>query len=171
MKQFKLTISEHEIKQRVVALARQLEASSFGTVTVVAVTKGSLMFAVDLVRQMHPGPKVRLELLPASSFVGNKRARRPKLVRELLPKEAITGQQVVVLEDIVESGATLAAVLRTIKRYRPRSVKVVTLLARDGAPLPIGSEVGFWIRPGVFVKGYGLDNDQYERNLPFITEV
>ena len=122
----------------------------------------------DLARSMKT-PIKSIEFLKVSSY-GSARVTsgRPR-VSVGLPAGIIAGQHVVVVEDIVDTGITTAAILRYLKRHRPASVRVCVLLDKPaGRRVPVDiSYTGFTI-PDRFVVGYGLDWDQGYRNLPDI---
>lgn len=135
------------------------------TVTVVGVLKGSFLFMADLVRHV-PGP-VECEFLGVSSYVGTRSSGAVQITQDL--RIDVAGRDVVLVEDIVDTGLTLDYLLRTLSARQPASLRVVSLLdkpSRRKVEVPVDL-VGFEI-PDLFVVGYGLDLDQKFRNLPYI---
>ena len=135
------------------------------TITVVGVLKGSFLFMADLVRQVD-GP-VECEFLGVSSYVGTRSSGAVQITQDL--RIDLAGRDVVLVEDIVDTGLTLDYLLRALAARNPASLRVVSLLdkpSRRQVPVPVDL-VGFEI-PDLFVVGYGLDLDQRFRNLPYI---
>jgi hypoxanthine phosphoribosyltransferase len=163
-----ILIPSDRIAVRVRELGRTLADTYAGReVVVLAVMKGCVLFLADLVRAW--GGAMDLEFVTARSYEGT----RPGRVRVTLPEglgEKIAGRPVLVLDDIFDTGRTLAAVCRKVERLRPAEVKALVLLkkrraAARGARLP--DWVGFEIEDR-FVVGYGLDHRGRFRNLPFV---
>ena len=157
------------IARRVEALGRELAEAYAGRVPVlVAVMKGGALFLADLVRAW-PGP-MDLEFITAASYEGTE----PGAVRLTLPAdlaERVAGRDVLVVDDIFDTGATLAAVADALRRAGAREVRSVVLL-RKRLPGPARPRhepdwVGFEVEDR-FVVGYGLDYRGRFRNLPYI---
>jgi hypoxanthine phosphoribosyltransferase len=134
--------------------------------TVVGVLTGSIMVVADLIRRLE-GP-VQVSMVSASSYRGT--ATRPgelELRLDLLPD--LNGQDVLLVDDIFDTGHTLAALLEELSRRGAASVRSLVLLAKKGrAEVPIRPDfVGFDI-PDEFVVGYGLDFDGAWRHLPYL---
>ena len=133
------------------------------------VFKGALFFLADLARELHI--PVEIEYMSVASY--GKATRSSGVVRILADLDRdIAGANVLLVEDIVDTGLTLEYLLRILETRRPRSLKVCSLLdkpARRIVNVPV-DYVGFTI-PDKFVVGYGLDYDQKYRNLPYIAEL
>ena len=133
--------------------------------TLVGVLKGSVFFLTDLAR--HITTDVRLDFMMLSSYSG---AHSTGVVRIMLDlKESIEDSDVLIVEDIVDSGLTMNYLLPNLKTRRPRTLEICTLLdkpSRRKAQVPI-KYAGFTI-PDKFVVGYGLDYNGIYRNLPYI---
>ncbi|MEH7308846.1 hypoxanthine phosphoribosyltransferase [Neobacillus drentensis] len=163
-------ISETKIKDRVKKLAEQIE-SDFNNeaIVLIVVLKGSFIFAADLIREMKGD--IKIDFISVSSY-GDETATTGK-VRLLKDLDAnITGQNVLVVEDIIDSGLTLHFLRGHLKSHNPKQIKICTLLdkpERRRVDLPV-DYVGFVI-PDEFIVGYGIDYAQKYRNLPYISTV
>ena len=164
----KVYISEADIKARVRELAEKIN-DEFGNqeVTVICTLKGSIVFFADLIR--HLRMPVVCEFLGMSSY-GNHTASTGEVKVTLDLNEPLVGKNVVVVEDIVDSGLTLSYVIDYLKVRKPASIKTAALLFKPEAlkahQLQI-DYIGFQI-PNQFVVGYGLDYAEKFRGLPYI---
>lgn len=160
-------ISQSDLQARIRELGRQLSEEYAGeTVTVVGVLKGSFLFMADLVRQLDI--PVQCEFLGVSSY-GNDTVSsgEVKLTSDLT--RPIHGQHVLVVEDIIDTGLTLAYILRTLAARAPASLKVCCLLdKRERRQIEIEADYVGFVIPNVFVVGYGLDYQGLLRNLPYV---
>jgi hypoxanthine phosphoribosyltransferase len=162
-----ILIPAERIQQRVAELGRQIAADYRGRpLTVVGVLTGCLIFLADLVRQMDL--PLRLALVQASSYRGA--ATRPGELRispELLPD--VRGRDILLLDDILDTGQTLASLKNYLLQSGAASVRTVVLLRKLGRQqVPLEPEYYAFDIPDVFVVGYGLDyNDQF-RHLPHV---
>ncbi len=160
-------ISQEDLKRRVAELAEEIATDLAGQeLLVVGVLKGAIMFIVDLVRLLPL--RVELDFMAIASYGAS--SQTTGVVRILKDLETdISGRRVLVVEDIVDSGLTLAYILEILRSRSPEDVKVCALLdkrSRRVVDVPI-DYVGFVI-PDKFVVGYGLDYMQLYRNLPFV---
>ncbi|MBX7105846.1 MAG: hypoxanthine phosphoribosyltransferase [Gemmataceae bacterium] len=160
-------ISAEQIQKRVDELARKIMADyDHQPVTIVGVLTGSLLFLADLMRRLEL--PLRIALIQASSYRGTSTTAGELHVQmDLLPD--LSGRHVLVLDDILDTGQTLAHLKVELEAMKPASLKFGVLLRKIGRqelhlePDYIGFEI-----PDKFVIGYGLDyNDEY-RNLPYI---
>ena len=135
------------------------------TLTMVGVLKGSFLFLADLVRHVE-GP-VECEFLGVSSYVGTRSSGAVQITQDL--RIDLAGRDVVLVEDIVDTGLTLDYLVRALSARNPASLRVVSLLDKPSRrQVPVSVDlVGFEI-PDLFVVGYGLDLDQKFRNLPYL---
>ena len=164
-------ISAKAIAARVEALAKEIEAAFAGTdkLVVVGLLRGSFVFIADLVRELDL--PVEVDFLEASSYGdGMESSREVRILKDL--RGEIAGRDVLVVEDIVDTGFTLSHVLHLLRAREPRRLETIALLDK-----PSRREVevtatwtGFRI-PDEFVVGYGIDFAQRNRNLPFIGKV
>lgn len=164
-------ISAKEIAARVEALAREITARFKGTdkLIVVGLLRGSFVFIADLVRELDL--PVEVDFLEASSYGdGMESSREVRILKDL--RGEIGGRDVLVVEDIVDTGFTLRHVTNLLKSRGPKRLETIALLDK-----PTRREVdvkatwtGFEI-PDEFVVGYGIDYAQRNRNLPYIGKV
>lgn len=167
MEKIKVLISKEQIENRVKELAKQIRKDyKEKSITAICLLKGSLFFTADLTREI--GRKIYLEFMQLSSYEGENTTGTIKLKKDIDFSE-IKGKDVLIIEDIVDTGITLNYTLEHIKKAGANSVKVCTLLnkpSRRKIKVPI-DYVGFEIE-NKFVLGYGMDYDQLYRNLPYI---
>jgi hypoxanthine phosphoribosyltransferase len=163
-----ILLTEQQIADKVAELGRRIGAD-YGDqrLTLVSVLKGSLPFMADLMRAI-PSP-VRIDLMEVSSYGGTS-TESSGLVRILKDLSAtIAGEDVLIVEDIIDTGLTLNYLVRYLRGKNPASLRICTLLdkpARRLVDIPV-DYVGFTI-PDQFVVGYGLDYSEYYRNLRFV---
>lgn len=168
-KNFREFIGEQEIRDRVKVLAEEINHDLEGMdVIFLGILNGSIMFAADLYR--HITLPSQLSFLKIASYSGVSSTGR---LRDLIGlDENITGKTVVVIEDIVDTGNTLAGIIDDLSGRGAGMIKVATLLLKpevfSGKLKP--HYVGFEI-PNNFVVGYGLDYDGFGRNLPSIYRI
>ena len=160
--------SEQQIRERVRVLGRQI-TEDYGDrpLVLVIVLRGSVFFATDLSRQIKL--TLSLDFLSISSY-GEGSEGVVRITKDL--DENIAGKDVLLVEDIIDTGFTLKYLLRNLGGRNPRSIEVCTLLdrrARRIIDLDL-KYIGFEI-PDKFVVGYGLDYKQQYRNLPYIAVV
>src|SRR5512134_2553426 len=163
-----ILLTEEQIQTRVAELGRQISADMAGRqLTLVSVLKGSLPFMADLMRAISV--PLRIDLMEVSSY-GGTTTESSGLVRILKDlSSSIEGEDVLIVEDIIDTGLTLNYLIRYLRGKNPASLRICTLLdkpARRLVDIPVDYR-GFTI-PDQFVVGYGLDFGEYYRNLPFI---
>ncbi|MGC8639128.1 MAG: hypoxanthine phosphoribosyltransferase [Isosphaeraceae bacterium] len=160
-------ISESEIQQRVQELGRWIETDYRGRpLTIVAVLTGSLIMLADLVRRI--GIPHRIALVQASSYRGATTTATTLVINESFAPD-VAGRDVLLLDDILDTGSTLTALVRHLSDRGARSVRTAVLLRKIGRQeVPIEPDYCGFTIPNVFVVGYGLDfNDDY-RHLPYV---
>jgi hypoxanthine phosphoribosyltransferase len=162
-----ILLSDAQIQARVVELGAELSRDYDGRDPVlVSVLKGSIIFLADLVRAMEISLSV--DLMEVSSYgASTESTGQVRILKDL--SRPIEGREVVVVEDIIDTGLTLNYLLRYLREKGPASLRICCLLdkpARRLAPIEIAYR-GFTI-PDRFVIGYGLDYDEHYRNLPYI---
>lgn len=134
------------------------------SLTLLPLLTGSVIFLADLIRQLPL--MMRIRLLSVSSYPGKATTSQGVTIRDELSDD-LTGQHVLIVDDILDSGRTITAVRERVEQRRPASVRVCVLLRKNvpAAQAVHADYVGFDI-PDEFVVGYGLDFDGYYRNLP-----
>ncbi|MBP1720284.1 MAG: hpt [Deltaproteobacteria bacterium] len=161
MKRF---LSEEQIQARVTALARRINRDYAGReVILIGVLKGAFVFLADLSRRMKI--PVKIDFVRAASYgTGTCSSGKVKLTKE--PELSLKGKEVVIVEDIIDTGVTLKFLHRCLQARRPRSLTVATLLDKPSRRKVAfqADYVGFTI-PDHFVVGYGLDCAEEHRNL------
>jgi hypoxanthine phosphoribosyltransferase len=160
-------ITEEEIRARVADLGRRISEDYEGReLTLVSVLKGSLPFMADLMRAITI--PVAIDLMEVSSYgTATESSGLVRILKDL--SSSIDGRDVLIVEDIIDTGLTLNYLVRYLRGKNPRSLRICTLVdkpARRLVDIPIDYR-GFEI-PDQFVIGYGLDYGEYYRNLPFI---
>ncbi len=163
-----ILITEEQIRAKVGDLGARVSADYASTsVTLVSVLKGSLPFMADLMRAIKI--PVTIDLMEVSSY-GGASTETSGLVRILKDlSSSIAGKDVLIVEDIIDTGLTLNYLLRYLRGKNPRSLRICALLDKPARRL-VEIEIdylGFTI-PDEFVVGYGLDFGEFYRNLPFI---
>ena len=160
-------VSQEQMRSRIRELGRQISADYAGKdLVLVGVLKGAYAFYADLARAIRI--PIRVDFIVVTSY--GKRANtsgKVKLVTELT--EQIKGRDVLLVEDIVDSGLTVQYLMKSLMKKKPRSLRVCTLLSKPDRRLVDVQVhyVGFKI-PNQYVIGYGLDYQQQYRNLPYL---
>ncbi len=170
----RVLITQHAIAHRVRELAAEITAAHAGSdaddghaeVTIIPILTGAMIFAADLMR--HLPMRMKIGLMTVSSYPGKSTLTQGSRVLGE-STGALRGRHVLLVDDILDSGGTVRLVRDMLLRQHPASLKVCVLLrkATDGARRTPVDYVGFDI-PNEFVVGYGLDYDDYYRNLPDI---
>jgi hypoxanthine phosphoribosyltransferase len=160
-------ISERRIKTAVKRLAKEIDRNYRGRIPVfIGILNGSFIFLADLVREVKVDCEI--DFLKLSSYGDAKiSSGNVRLLKDLNCQ--VEGRDIIIVEDIVDTGLSIEYIRHLIEPQNPRSLKVVTLLFKTDSVKP-GTQVdyiGFRI-PSDFVIGYGLDNAQRERNLKAI---
>lgn len=160
-------IGEEQIDQRIREIAAQIsEEYAKKEIRLICILKGSVFYTCELAKRLTI--PVTLDFMSVSSYgCGTKSSGEVKIKKDL--DESIEGLDVIVVEDIIDSGNTLARLLPILKERKPASIKVTTLLdkpSRRETQVDV-DYVGFEIEDK-FVVGYGLDYDQSYRDLPYI---
>ena len=165
-------IAQEDLERRVSELAARIEAdyADVDELVLVGVLKGSFVFLADLARRLRI--RHRVEFIAVSSY-GDRESEESGSVRMLMDvRHPLGGQHVLVVEDIVDTGHTVAYLHRLLGARRPASLKTCTLLHkpdRTEAEVPL-DYVGFTI-PDVWVVGYGLDYAERHRTLPYVASL
>jgi hypoxanthine phosphoribosyltransferase len=160
-----ILLSADQIQKRVADLAREIRRDFPDELHLVAVLKGAFMFLSDLVRHVE-GP-VSLDFMAVSSYAGTTTSGEVRLQKDLDTK--LEGRNVIIVEDIVDTGLTLTYLQGILRARNPKSLRTACLLnkpSRRKVDVPV-EYIGFSIADS-FVVGYGLDYMEHHRNLPYI---
>jgi hypoxanthine phosphoribosyltransferase len=164
-------ISKEDLQNRIAELGKQISQDYHDKkILMICILRGGVMFLSDLIR--HISIPVAIEFMAVSSYGSGARVSHGEVRITLDLNTTITGKEVIIVEDIIDSGHTLASVIELLQTRNPASLCVCTLLdksERREVSVPI-RYCGFQIE-NKFVFGYGLDMDEYYRNLPFIGTV
>lgn len=166
----RILVSEEELAEINKRLGAQITKDFAGkNLLIVGILKGSALFMADLIRQIHLPCK--LDFLAVSSYGGDTRSSGiVKIVKDI--DIELEGYDILLVEDILDSGRTLSYVCEMLQTRRPNSIHIVTLLDKPERRVVdlkadyVGCDV-----PDEFVVGYGLDYDQKYRNLPYIGQL
>ena len=160
-------ISESEVENRIAEIAETLSKEYAGkTIHLIGVLKGSVFFMCELAKKITI--PVTLDFMSVSSYGdGTVSSGIVKMIKDL--DESIEGRDVILIEDIMDSGRTLSYLVKILKERKPASFKVVTLLDKpERRVVDIEPDLTGFKIPDRFVVGYGLDCAQKYRNLPYI---
>jgi len=164
-------ITEEELKNRTKELAAQISEDYKGKeLLMVSILKGAVVFLTDLMREVKD-VDVRIDFMVVSSYGdGTESSGRIKILKDL--SVDIAGKDVLIVEDILDSGNTLSKIVEILNGRGVNSLKIVSLLdkpARHVNVVPV-EYTGFVI-PDKFVVGYGLDYQEKHRNLPYVGQI
>ncbi len=156
------------LQARIKELGAQISQDFAGSpILLICILRGGVMFLTDLIRSIST--PVAIDFMAVSSYGAGRRESSGEVRITLDLNTSLTGRHVILVEDIIDSGRTLYSVMELLHTRKPKSICVCTLLdksERREVDVPL-RYVGFSI-PNKFVFGYGLDLDEYYRNLPFI---
>lgn len=165
----RVVITEQEIQQKIKEVGQKISKEYDGKpLLLVSVLKGAFVFMADFCRALTI--PVQVDFMSASSYgAGTVSSGTVRIDFDL--KHDISNYHVIIVEDIVDTGRTLKEIVRILQNRHPLSLKVISLLDKPSRRVVdfTADEVLFTI-PDFFVIGYGLDCDEYYRNLPFIAE-
>lgn len=160
-------LTDKQIAKRVKAVAKQLDKLYEGrTPVVVCILKGSVVFFSDLIRNMKT--PLTIDFMAVSSYGnGTKSTGELKIKKDLVTD--IAGRDVLIVEDIIDSGNTLYNLKKMLNTRAPSSVNIVTLLDKpERREVPMEPEYTCFVIEDEFVVGYGLDYAEEYRNLPYV---
>ncbi|MGA2043854.1 MAG: hypoxanthine phosphoribosyltransferase [Roseiarcus sp.] len=171
-RQVRVLYDEAAIARRIEGLATEIAAADPKDLLVVAVLKGSFMFAADLIRALHRvGLEPHVEFIHLSSYLeGTVSSGVVRILRDI--ESSVRDRDVLLVDDILESGRTLAFAKDLVTARGARRVMVCTMLEKPGKrAVQIEADFVGFISPDVFVVGYGMDVAHSYRELPFIGRV
>lgn len=165
--QIGVMISSSEVESRIAEMAEAIDRAYEGkTIHLIGILKGSVFFMCELAKRMKS--PVTMDFMSVSSYGdGTQSSGIVKLNKDL--DESIEGKDVIVVEDILDSGRTLSYLVKLLGERKPASLNVITLLDKpDRRVIPVELYMTGFEIPDRFVVGYGLDCAQKYRNLPYV---
>ncbi len=161
--------SEEEIQTRIGEMAKQIEKDyADKRPMVISVLTGAILFTVDLLEKADI--YTTLDFIDVSSYFGAAESSgRVELVRDL--KSDVKGKDILICEDIIDSGRTLQYLVDLLKKRGAKSIKVATMLDKPAGrdkDVTVEADYAGFLVPNEFLVGYGLDYDGYYRNLPYV---
>ncbi len=170
MAKLKVLYTERQIQDRLQELAQQIRQDyPDRPITAVVVLKGALFFAADLLRLL-PNP-VEVQFVELKSYVGTESAGDVR-IHYWQEEFRVEGRDVLILEDILDTGITLDFLVRKVEQMGARSVRVCCLLEKPARRrVAVQAHYVGFILSDVFVVGYGLDYEEQYRNLPYIAQL
>ena len=166
----KVLISEEQIKQRVNELGERIskDYASSEKLLLLGLLRGSVMFMTDLMRTIHR--PMTMDFMSVSSYAGSESSGFVRIDSD--HKTNIFDWDVILIDDIVDSGLTIYTIKKLLLDRKPRSLRTCALLDKvDSHKIDIDIDYCGFVIPDYFVVGYGLDMDEKGRNLPYIASV
>lgn len=166
MKELKVLINKSRLEKRLDEMAKEIEKDYQGKdIVFLGILKGSIPFMWELAKRIKNN--IVFEFIEVSSYRKNKDTGVITLHKDI--KDSIEGKDVIIVEDIIDTGKTLTYLLNLLKEKNPNSVKIATLLSKPSKTIyDLDVDyIGFSVEDK-FVVGFGLDDDQNLRNLPYI---
>lgn len=163
----KVFFTEEQLKQRVKELGAEITRDYAGKAPIIAsVLRGSYVFMADLTRAIDL--PISVDFMAVSSYgTGTSSSGQVQILKDL--SDRIDGRDLIVVEDILDSGNTLYYLLDVLRARRPASIKLCTLLDKPSRRVrPIQADYCGFTIPDAFIVGYGLDYAEKYRNLPYI---
>lgn len=159
-------LSEEEIQKRIAEVAAQIDKDYEGEdIVVISILKGAVFFTVDLVKKMKT--PIELEVMQVSSYSGTE-STGELIVKKDLDRE-IEGRNVLVVEDIIDTGTTLSYLKEYLLAKNPKSLKIAVLAdKKERRKVDVDLDYTCFVIPDKFVVGYGFDVDEKGRNIPYI---
>lgn len=174
-----ILITERDIKTRVKQLAEEIsndyKTKNINTINIIYVLSGAFMFTADLCRELHRnGVKTIIGMVRLKTYVGTEiKIKYPQIAH--LFDYSLKGKNILIVEDILDTGNTINYLNESMMYYKPRSIEYCCLLRKKHNRCILKKNInvkyiGFTI-PDVFAIGYGLDHDEMYRELPFIQKL
>ena len=165
----RIIISEEEIRAELRKAGQLINSIYDGSpVLLVSILKGSFVFMADLCREVDVPCEIAF-MAAKSYFEGTQSSGHVEITMDL--KHDISGYNVVIIEDIIDTGRTLNEIIKILKVREPLSLHVITLLDKpDRRVVELKADYSLFTIPDYFVIGYGLDYGEFYRNLPYIAE-
>lgn len=161
-----MLINKSKLEKRIEELAKQIEKDYQGKdIVMVGILKGSVMFMAELAKRIKAS--VEMDFIDVSSYSGKESTKVININKDI--RNSIEGKEVLIVEDIIDTGRTLTYVVDHLRQKNPNDIKIVTMLSKPSRrvlELDV-NYIGFSIEDK-FVVGYGLDYNEEYRNLPYI---
>lgn len=166
MKEIQVLISEEQINKRLDELAEQLMEEYKGKdIMFLSILKGSVFFSVELAKRIKNN--IQFEFIEVSSYEGHESTGKIKLNKDITG--TIEGKDVIIIEDIVDTGRTLCYLKKYLLQKNPKTLKICALLDKPSRRIAnIEADYTGFVIENKFVIGYGLDDQQNYRNLNFV---
>ena len=166
MKEIQVLISEEQINKRLDELAEQLMEEYKGKdIMFLSILKGSVFFSVELAKRIKNN--IQFEFIEVSSYEGHESTGKIKLNKDITG--TIEGKDVIIIEDIVDTGRTLCYLKEYLLQKNPKTLKICALLDKPSRRIAnIEADYTGFVIENKFVIGYGLDDQQNYRNLNFV---
>lgn len=166
MEEVNVLINKAKLEKRIEELAKQIEKDYQGKeIVFIGLLKGSVMFMSELAKNIKSN--VILDFMDVSSYQGTESTGKIKINKDI--RDSIEGKDVLIVEDIIDTGRTLTYVLEYLKQKNPNSIRIATMLSKPSRRImELNVDyIGFAIEDK-FVVGYGLDCNEKYRNLPYV---
>ena len=166
MKEIEILINESRLEKRIEELGKQIEKDYKGKeIVFIGILKGSVMFMTQLAKSIKNS--VEFDFMDVSSYEGTESTGKIKVNKDI--RNSIEGKDIIIVEDIIDTGRTLKYLIEDLKQKNPSSLKIATMLSKPSRRvMELNVDyIGFAI-DDKFVVGYGLDYNEKYRNLPYI---
>ncbi len=166
MGEVNVLINKAKLEKRIEEMGKQIQKDYEGKeIVFVGILKGSVMFMSELAKNIKSS--VELDFMDVSSYKGTESTKKVNINKDI--RNSIEGKDVIIVEDIIDTGRTLTYVLEYLKQKNPNSIKIATMLSKPSRRvMELNVDyIGFAIEDK-FVVGYGLDYNEKYRNLPYI---
>ena len=166
MEKIKVLIDESILEKRIKELGKQIE-KDYGEkeIVFIGILKGSVIFMTQLAKNIKKN--VEFDFMDVSSYEGTESTGKIKINKDI--RNSVEGKDVIIVEDIIDTGKTLKYLLEYLKQKNPNSIKIVTMLSKQARRVEkIDVDYIAFEIDDKFVVGYGLDYDEKYRNLPYI---
>lgn len=160
-------ITGEQIQDKVAQLGRQLSEEYAGrNPLVICILKGAIIFMADLIKEITV--PIEIDFMAVSSYGASTRSSgEVKIIKDL--DNSVEGRDILIVEDVIDSGLTLSYLVDVLERRKVNSVKIVTLFDKpSGRTVDLEADLVGFTMPDAFIVGYGLDYAEKYRNLPFV---
>lgn len=166
MEKIEVLISQEDLQKRIKELAKQIDTDYIGReLVLIGILKGSVIFMSELAKNIESN--ISIDFMEVSSYEGTESTGKVKINKDV--RNLIEGKDVIIVEDIIDTGRTLSSLIEYLKQKRPNSIKIATMLSKPSRRI-IEVKVDYiaFEIEDIFVIGYGLDYNEKYRNLPYI---